>query len=108
MSDENKVYFSSTDPEGRTIDLHENTWNHIKEKHPEIKSPQEIKSTIQKPDIITEDSSRTSLAYTKFARSDLHVNVYTKMDDTYSEGRVSTAFLSRKPPKGDVIWVRKG
>ena len=108
MSDENKVYFSSTDPEGRNIDLHEETWDHIKGKHPEIKGTHEVKSTIQDPDFITEISSRTSLAYTKIARSDLHVNVYAKMDDTYSKGKVSTAFLTSKPPRGAVIWVKKG
>ena len=107
MSEENKTYFSTTDPEGRTIDLLKTTWYHIKEKHPEIKGPQEVKSTIQNPDIITEDTSRTSLAYTKIARSDLHVNVYAKMDDTYKKGRVSTTFLQAKLPKGDVIWVRR-
>jgi hypothetical protein len=93
MSDENKVYFSATDPEGRAIDLHQDTWYHIKEEHPEIRGTQEVKSTIQKPDLITEIVSRTSLAYTKISRSDLYVNVYAKMDDTYGKGRVSTAYL---------------
>jgi len=107
MSDADKIYFETTDPEGRSIRLHKNTWDHIREKHPEISRINEVRSTIQKPDIITQGATRQSLAYTKIARSDLHVNVYVKMDDTtYSRGRVSTTFLQGKAPKGDVIWLK--
>ena len=107
MNDEEKIYFTSTDPEGRIVTLHKQTWRHIKSGHPEIRGTQEVKSTIQDPDIITEISSRTSLAYTKIARTDLYVNVYTKMDDSsYRIGRVSTAYLTKKPPSGDTIWVK--
>ena len=106
MSD--KVFFTATDPEGRTIHLHENTWHHIKKGHPEIRGVGEVKSVIQKPQVITEIPGRTSLAYTKISRSDLYVNVYAKMDDTYlKEGRVSSAYLTSKMPKGDVIWTSK-
>ena len=105
MSD--KIYFTTTDPEGRTIRLSASTWRHIKEKHPEIRGVAEVKSVVKKPDAITKISSRTSMAYTKISRSDLLVNVYTKMDDTYTEGSVSTAFLDSKMPKGNVVWSQK-
>ncbi len=107
MADEKRVYFSTTDPEGRTIFLYSDTWDHIKKGHPEIRGVQEVKSIIQNPETITEISTRTSLAYTKIARSDLYVNVYAKMDDTYREGQVSTAFLQAKHPDGKVIWSRR-
>jgi hypothetical protein len=104
-----KIYFSTTDPEGREIRLHEDTWmNHIKQKHPEIKNPTEIKTTIQRPDFITENTARNSLAYSKISRLDLHLNVYVRVDDnTCTAGRVSTVFLQKDAPRGDVIWYRK-
>lgn len=103
-----KIYFSTTDPEGREIRLYEDTWMIHKQKHLEIKRPTEIKTTIQKPDFITENTARNSLAYTKISRLDLHLNVYVRVDDdTYTTGKVSTAFLQKNPPKGDVIWYRK-
>ena len=105
MSD--KVYFTATDPEGRTIHLYENTWRHIKDRHPEIRGVGEVKSVIQKPQVITENTEQATLAYTKISRSDLYVNVYARMDDTYTKGSVRTAFLQPHMPKGDVIWTSK-
>ena len=105
MSD--KEIFKTTDPEGRIIYLYQDTWTHIRGKHPEVKNIQKIKSTIQKPDIITENTERSSLSYTQISRLDLYHNVYAKMDDTYQEGRVSSTFFTGKPPKGDVIWFKK-
>jgi|SaaInl8_150m_RNA_FD_contig_21_224260_length_500_multi_11_in_0_out_0_2 hypothetical protein len=98
--------FTATDPEGRNIVFHSSTWDHIKEGHPEVKDIQEIKLTIQKPHFITQDSSRKSLAYSR-SRSILSpiFNVFTKMDDMYKEGRVTTAFIMTELPKGDVIWT---
>ena len=101
-----RVLLTATDPEGRIIHLHDSTWAHIK-KHPEITKAQEIKAIIQKPDFITEVSARTSLIHTKISSSSLYANTYSKMTDTYKEGRVKTAFLTGKPPRGDVIWYRK-
>lgn len=106
MNDEEKVYFTTTDPEGRTISLQKKTWDKIKKGHPEIRGPKEVKSTIQNPDIITEITPRSSMAYTKIARMDLYVNVYAKMDDKYEVGRVSTTFLTSKQPRGEIIWVK--
>jgi len=103
-----KIYFSTTDPEGRQIILYEETWMIHKKKHLEIKRPTEIKTTIQKPDFITENTARNSLAYTKISRLDLNLNVYVHVDDdTYTTGKVATAFLQKDSPKGDVIWYRK-
>lgn len=107
MSEKDKIYFTTTDPEGRTIHLQKQTWDHIKERHPEIKRPHEVKATIQNPDIITENTQKKQLGYTKIARMDLHINVYARMADDYKEGKVKTSFLSRKPPRGEVIWVKK-
>lgn len=109
MSGKNrKIYFSTTDPEGREIRLYEETWMIHKDKHPEIKRPTEIKTTIQRPDFITENTARNTLAYTKISRLDLNLNVYVHVDDaTYATGKVATAFRQKDLPKGDVIWYRK-
>jgi hypothetical protein len=107
MSDQDKIYFSATDPEGREILLHKSTWDHIKRGHPEIKRPSKVKSTIQHPDIILENTVRSSLIYTKESRSDLFINVIVKMDDEYNKGRVSTAHKTRKLLQGDSVWTRK-
>jgi len=102
-----KIYFTTIDPEGREIILHDTTWwRHIKKYHPEIRSVSEIKSIIQNPDFITEISSRSSLAYTKIARSNLNVNVFAKMDNTYEKGYVTTSYLTSKDPDGSIIWVQ--
>ena len=106
MSD--TLIFTTTDPEERTVHLRRKTLGHIKQKHPELKtSAQEIRSTIERPDFITEISTRQSLAYTKVSRINLYLNVYAKMDDTYTKGQVSTTFLQTSPPRGYVIWQRQ-
>lgn len=104
MSD--KEYFTATDPEGRNIRLYKSSWDHIRTGHPEVRSVSEVKSTIQKPHVITENTAKSSVIYTKIASSNLYLNVYARMADTKS-GRVSTAFLQAKLPKGDVIWSKK-
>ena len=107
MSDQDKIYFSATDPGGRNIDLHKSTWDHIKERHPEVKRPTEVKSTIQNPHFIIERTERKSLIYTQETRLDLFFNVVAKMDDTYLSGSVATAHLSKRMLTGDTIWTRK-
>jgi len=102
-----KIIFTTTDPEGRVIHLHEKSWDHIRIDHPEVTKIQGLKAIIQKPDFITEVSARTSLVYSKISSISLYFNVYAKMDDTYKEGRVSSAFITRKSPRGDVIWYQK-
>jgi hypothetical protein len=102
------LIFSTTDPEGRVICLRTKALDHIKQEHPELKTKtQEIRSTIERPDVITETSTRQSLAYTKISSINLYFNVYAKMDDTYTKGQVSTTFLQRNMPMGNVIWHRK-
>lgn len=106
--DEN-IIFDATDPEGRNIVLYDHVWDHIRKGHPEIIIKiQKIKSTIQKPCCITQDTSGKTLCYTDIIVLPPYFNVYTKMDDDYSKGRVVTAFLERDMPKGEVIWVDQG
>jgi len=108
MKRNKKQLFSVTDPEGRLIELSGNTWQHITTGHPEISDIEEVKITIQSPNVISKNTERGSLIYSKTGRTVSYVNVVAKMDMTYSKGNVTTAFLSGKLPKGQPIWVRKG
>lgn len=108
MSEKSKRIFETTDPEGRSISLHEDTLTHIKKSHPEIStSHHKIRSTIQNPDVITEITDRRSLAYTSITSLRLYYNVYAKMDDEYRRGFVTTTFVQRDLPKGDIVWTKK-
>ena len=106
MSKEN-IIFAATDPEGRNIILYDEVWSHIKHQHREILSHSKIRNTIQKPDIITKDTSRKSLVYTtSVSFMPPNFNVFAEMDDEYKSGRVTTAFLDRrKMPSGEIIWT---
>ena len=107
MSDQNKVIFETTDPEGRSIGMNKNSWDHITTGHPEITSTEEIRLTIKKPNVIIQNSTRSSVSYSKTGRTVPYVNVIAKMDDTYTKGTVKTAYLSNKMPKGRAIWIRR-
>jgi hypothetical protein len=105
MSD--KVLFQTTDPQGRVIEMSESTWLIHKKKHREIKSFQEIKHTINKPDFITENTERKTLAYSKISSLRLYLNVYVGIESDTSLGHVRTAFVQNTMPKGNVIWSQK-
>ena len=107
MSKKDAIYFETTDPSDRTVVLHESSWEHITDGHPEMTDPNEVKATIQNPNVITQQTDRGSLIYSKSGRSIPYVNVVAKMDDTYSKGVVKTAYVSTKLPKGKTIWMRK-
>ena len=106
--DEDDVIFSTEDPQGRSIHLTKTPWKHIKEDHAEIKiTIPQLRSIIQRPEVITEISNRRSLAYTQITDINWYYNIFVKMDDTYQKGKISTAFKQGTLPKGGVIWTRK-
>lgn len=106
MSD--SKYFTTTDPEGREIHLAKKTWDrHISTGHPEIRGVREVKSTVERPNVIIKNEERQTLAYSKVTTTKMYVNVFAKMDDTYQSGRVATSFITKDLPKGDVAWLAK-
>lgn len=108
MLDEDDVIFSTEDPEGRSIHLTKISWNHIKENHAEIKiAIPQLRTIIQRPEIITDIPDRRSLAYTQITAINWYYNIYVKMDDTYQKGKISTAFKQGTLPRGGVIWTNK-
>lgn len=101
-----KVYFTATDPEGRKITCLEKNWKHVKEQHPEINRPNQLKNVIQKPDYIL-TNTRKALIYTAGTESSLYLNVIVKTEDEYpfeKGGIVSTAHYTRYLLDGSIIW----
>lgn len=106
--DKEDLIFTTQDPEGRSIHLTKERWQHVKENHPEITlTLPKTKSIIQKPDLITETTRKNSIAYTQITSIQLYYNIYVKMDDTAKEGKIKTVFLQKDLPKGEVIWVKR-
>lgn len=105
---EPKIISTSTDPLGKTVHLTESTWDHIKEKHLEVKRAggiAKIASTITKPNII-QQTERDAIIYIKQTRLDFYFNVITKPDESPEIRHVTTAYFSRRLLKGETIWLQ--
>jgi hypothetical protein len=101
-----KRIFEITDPQGRRVIFHDDTWEHIKSGHPEITNYRRIKTTVMDPQIIIRPPLRNSLIYVDCTQLHLYFNVATKVDDTLNECTVSSAYLTRYLLNGDIIWLR--
>jgi len=100
---QDNIILTATDPEGRTVTLSEERWDHIKNRHPEITKISEVSTTVSKPLVIIENSERESLTYSAQGRSTLLMNVHASFTSEKTL-KVRTAHLSAKMPQGDVIW----
>jgi hypothetical protein len=111
-----KLIFSIPDPQQRTVEFYNDTWEHIKKTHPEVKGGttrhpdvkgiKTIRSTVEVPLRITHDETRNALTYVDFTISGLYFKVITKIADKVNVCTVSTAYLTSDQPKGNVIWQR--
>ena len=101
-----EIIWVTTDPQGRAVSIHNTTWQHIKEKHKEIRGfgLKRIKSTVEKPFSIVHNETRCAIIYTDYTTSDLLFNVLTRANESLSQCTVSTAYLTSKAPKGHLIW----
>jgi len=102
-----KVIFNVTDPQGRHVVFHDDTWEHIKSGHPEITNCKRIKTTVMDPHIILKSPLRSSIIYIDTTQIHLYFNVFTKIDETVNECTVSSAYLTKYLPEGDRIWLRE-
>ena len=102
-----KVIFKITDPQGRGVIFHDDTWQHIKSEHSEITNYKRIKTTVMDPHIILKSPLRSSIIYIDCTRLYLYFNVFTKIDETLNECTISSAYLTKYLPKGDMIWLRE-
>ncbi|MBT3185748.1 MAG: hypothetical protein HN342_14620 [Nitrospina sp.] len=106
--DEGELIFTTEDPEGRSIHLGKKQWEHVKESHTEISiTVPKTRAIINRPDFITENLNRQSLAYTQITSLSLYYNIYVGMDDLYQEGMIRTVFFQGTPPRGSVIWTKE-
>ncbi len=113
MSAENKtvqekdtsIVFSVSDPTGMTVHLYRDQWDHIKERHPEIKPLRKVSETIKSPDIIQHDDAKKTRIYTTITPANLHMNVFAGSTGE-TEYKVRTSYITGKLPKGDCIWQR--
>jgi hypothetical protein len=109
-----KLVFSTLDPQKRTVYFYDDTWEHIKKEHPEVrggstrhrdvKGIRTIRSTVEDPLTITHDQTRNALSYADYTTSGLYFKVIAKIDDKANVCTVSTAYLTPDQPKGSVIW----
>jgi len=102
-----RVIFKVTDPQGRGVIFHDDTWRHIKSEHPEITNYKRIKTTAMNPYIILRSPLRSSIIYVDCTQLHLYFNVFTRIDETLNECTVSSAYLTPYLPSGDRIWLRK-
>jgi hypothetical protein len=102
----NKLIFKVIDPQRHIVLFHDDTWKHIKLRHPEIKNFKRIKSTVTSPVIILQNTERRSLIYVDCTQLYLYFNVVAKTDKPVKVCTITTAYISQKLPKGDRIWLR--
>lgn len=109
---ESEWLFVTEDPEGRHVGLKRETFeHHIQPLHPGV-SPEAIKSTIETPDLITENDVHGSVNYVASVpgrRQFFRLVAARRRDD--EEGKepryvVCTAFPRSTPPSGRILWQR--
>ena len=99
------MIFAKKEKFGQFIRLTEERWQHIIDRHPEIKKHlSKIQSTIQNPDIIVKNRYHQSERYYHkyFERLQNHLIVVIE----YKKNFIITAFISRKIKKGEVLWKK--
>lgn len=91
-----------TDPKGFVVVVDIETWEHIQDRHPEIRSLAAVKAVLAKPQLIRRyDHGGHIRLYYRLARrrltrsDDLYVAVVVGEDDSMA-GSVRTAYLWRK------------
>jgi len=99
-----KVIFKITDPQGRSVTFHDDTWRHVKSRHLDITNYQRIKTTVMAPHYILQSPLKDSLVYIDCGQLSLYFNVFTKYEETLNEYTVRTAYLTGYFPQGEIIW----
>jgi hypothetical protein len=110
-----RVRFEVPDGRGILVKVFEPCWDHAVKGHPEMREEDEaVKLTISDPDLVIRPANRP-----KGRGVDRRVNCYlgahSRYKDPYvvvpidyqgKESWMLTAYLSPRPPKGDLIFVR--
>jgi hypothetical protein len=109
--------FKVLDPQGYTVILDSERWDHIMKGHPEMsKLLDKVQETVANPEIIQRDVKRSETHYYYrlsgrcLARSkDLYVNAVVGRHEPSKTGRVKTAFLVPTIRKHgeDFVWLNR-
>ena len=66
-----------------------------------------MKETIENPDKIKESTTvENSLIYISETENRCDFNVFTKFSETFDDAIVTTAYKTRKPISGKIIWPK--
>jgi hypothetical protein len=108
---ENPILFEVVDPQGRTVRLHQRTWDiHIKPRHREAEI-EWIRETIRNPSFIWRNQVHGSLNYIVVTGPDSSHLVAAKPRPRRSNPprwhEVATAYGDSLPPigSGEIIWT---
>jgi hypothetical protein len=108
--------FRVLDPEGYTIVLKVQQWDHITSGHPEMKDHLDLlQKTIMEPEVIQRDAERLETHYyyrltgrTLFRRNDLYLSAVVCRKEDGKCGHVKTAHLVKHVRKdGESVWLRR-
>lgn len=109
--------FKILDPQGYTVILDSERWDHILKGHPEMAALLgKIQETVANPELIQRDVKRLETHYyyrlsgKHLSRAkDLYVNAVVERDDSAKTGCVKTAFLVATIRKHgeDYVWLNR-
>lgn len=100
-----KLVFKTTDPTGVNVLLYKNQWDHIKERHSEIKPVGKVRAAVSNPDIIQSNEERNARIYSVATATNMYHNVYAGIESE-TECSIRTSYITRDLPKEDLIWQR--
>ncbi len=106
-----RIIFEVLDRDGVPVRLTEEYFRHIEKGHPEIVAYlDQIQAVIRAPSLVTIDDDGVSHLTRLGAVSGRWQNLYLEVVVGYSgkHGQVFTALFKKVPPKGRLIWMRKG
>ena len=107
--------FETTDVFNKKVVLFEDDYkNHILVGHPEMQDVEEIKSTVENPNIVYNSKRHNNRkVFFKYGANKKYKNVYTKAVVEYNENdraRITTSFLSSEiqgVEEGGLIYANK-
>lgn len=105
--------YSFKDKDNRTFILTSERWNHIIERHPEMKEHlSDLETVLREPDIICRSTHihNTILYYKKFGKLSLKgvkfSDVYITVIVDISKNLIKTAYPARKIVRGEKLWQK--
>lgn len=91
---------------GKRIILNTERWNHLVLRHPEMNEYlEEIKETLQNPDIIVKDNFEPSvILYHKYYKV-RGIYIVTVVDE--DKGFILTSYTTDTPKRGIILWQKR-